>query len=124
VVVALFCFQLSRVYLVNKIDVFYNCPNTQVWTSSSSSDNSAEAADSSADTLAAVISSEQDDRNYVRSCKDTLDGLGLSPVQPLGIPVAIFPQKPVANWVNPAATVDAAPERYLPPLFQPPRSLI
>jgi hypothetical protein len=122
-IVALFCFQLSRVYFVDKVDAFYTCPYTQVWTSTTSDDNEAAAASINTETFEGFLASESDDRTTVRSCKNSADGLSLSPVQPFGAPVAVPPQRPETHWTRPAGIVDSAPDTALPLLFQPPRFL-
>ena len=121
--VALFCFQLSRVYFVDRVDAFYTCPYTQVWTSAASDDNEADAASISTETFEGFLVSESEDRTTVRSCKNSADGLGLSPVQPLGTPVAVSPKSPETNWAHLAGIADSAHDTELPPLFQPPRFL-
>jgi hypothetical protein len=122
-IVALFCFQLSRVYFVDQVDAFYTCPYTQVWTSTASDDNETEAPSNNTETFEGFLASNSDDGTTVRSCKNSADGLGLSPVQPLGTPVAVSPERLEASRVMLAGNVDSAPDTDLPPLFQPPRSL-
>jgi hypothetical protein len=121
--VVLFCFQLSRVYFVDQVDAFYTCPYTQVWTSTVADDNEADVASINTETLEGFLAPESDERTTVRSCKNTADGLGLSPVQPLGAPVAVSPEKFEASRAAMARNVDSPPDTGLPPLFQPPKSL-
>ena len=121
--VALFCFQLSRVYFVDRVDAFYTCPYTQVWTSAASDDTEADAASISTETFAGFLASDSDDRTTVRSCKNSADGLGLSPVQPLGTPVAAPLQSSETNCAHLAGIADSAPDTDSPPLVQPPRTL-
>lgn len=120
-ILGLLCFQLSRVYLVIPVDAFIcsEAGDTHGAASLSSHGHDHEYGEA----VEATLSQSNDGRNYIRHCKDTLDGLGLIPAQPFGLPAAISPQKLEANWVNLPRQADSALENYLPPLLQPPKDL-
>lgn len=64
---------------------------------------------------------EKDSGFFFQHCKDTYDGMGLTPAQPLGVPVS-FPY----HFRGPSSTIRLLeryrlPEGYAPILFHPPR---
>ncbi len=128
-VIAVFFFQFGRVYLVTKLDAFYACPHTQVWTSVASHEfetqetASAEANPASEEALESFLPPSGDDSDSIRSCKESLDGLGLTPIQPIVLPVAVSPQRLPANIMTLARRADFPLENDLTALFRPPRNL-
>ena len=129
VLIGLFGFQISRVYLVTKVDAFFVCLNTDVWTSSSPENKKAssvgdrQTSEQSQLILESFVAPTDDGGNYIRGCKDTFDGMGLSPLQPLPLPVVAGFQNLPATWVHLTSRADHEPEIFLSPLFQPPRTL-
>ena len=129
VLIALFGYQISRIYLVTKVDAFFVCPNTEVWTSSStemneaSSSRSATAPQQRQLVLESIVAPTDDGSNSIRSCKGTFAGLGLSPLQPSCLPGHGALLSLAIHWVRVSGESERGPEIEFPPLCQPPRSL-
>ena len=117
-VAAFFFFHLSRFYLAAPLDVF-ECfePNFR-HQGVSALENHGHHHDE------VGIASPSDDAGYAfQHCKDTYDGIGLTPVQPLGLPVAVS-QESLELALTVALREPSQPlENFLPPPFQPPRNL-
>ena len=117
-VAAFFFFQLIRFYLVAPLDVF-ECfePNFR-HQGVSALENHGHHHDE------VGIAPPSDDTGYtLQHCKDTYNGIGLTPVQPLGLPVAVSRES-----LGPAMTAALCElcqplNHFLPPPFQPPRHL-
>ena len=60
---------------------------------------------------------------FFQHCKDTYDGLALSPAQPLGVPVTISLARPVTFEVVAIAEQWRRPDSFAFPPFHPPRHL-
>src|SRR5690348_12322796 len=87
VALSFFVFQLSRVYLIPTIQAFYICPYTQIWTSQTAPpDNTTQSSSATEDLADDSLPPNPDDPTSIRGCKDSFDGIGLTPVQPLGAP--------------------------------------
>lgn len=117
-VAAFFFFQFIRFYLVAPLDVFA-CfePNFRHQGISAVSDHVHDHAD------VGFHSHSKDEGYALQHCKDTYNGIGLTPVQPLGLPVAV-PQEFLGLALTAALPEPSQPlENFLPPPFQPPRHL-
>lgn len=120
VLLGLFCFQLSRVYLVVPADAYmcsFPSPSHESETVSGDHHHHDEAASSAPFLLA----NEDDGRSYFQHCKDTLDGLGLTPAQPFGLAAVMQPQPPQPTNYIASIHTPAVLDNFLPPPFQPPR---
>lgn len=116
----LLCFQLSRVYLVVPADAFVCAAPDRDHGGATLSHDDHDRGD---EALEALLADEHDDRNYVTHCKDTLDGLGLTPAQPYNTPAAEAPQPLIETAVVLPGDTLSPLDTYLPPAFQPPRNL-
>lgn len=112
-----FCFQFLRFYLVAPLNAF-ECfePNFRHGISA------LEGHGHHHDEVGAP--SHSDDEGYaIQHCKDTYNGIGMTPVQPLGLPIAVsqaFSGLALTTaWSEPNQPL----ENFLPPPFQPPRNL-
>lgn len=114
--VVLFSFQLSRFYLIVYLDPSI-CwePNHQ------HSSSLAETRDHSHEDAGALPHSH-DDGFFFQHCKDSYDGIGLTPAQPLGLPVTVSQGLPETVWATILPDIIPRAERFLPPPFQPPRT--
>ena len=68
-----------------------------------------------------VTSPDDDSGFYFRHCKDTYDGMGLTPVQTLGAPAAVSWQPPETFLATLSSEVLRPPQADIPPPFHPPR---
>ena len=62
------------------------------------------------------------DQTYFQHCKDTLDGLCLTPTQPLGMPVFVAHRIEPLIWLSLPNQISLPIDNALPPPFQPPRN--
>ena len=119
VVVVLFVFQITRSYLVVQPDDTVCTQRVmelnQAATSTTAHHHSHEGEQ--------LVSQPHDDGFYFRHCKDTFEGIFLTPVQPLGALGAISHQRLEWSWQPFLKEKFPAPERYLPSHFHPPRNL-
>ena len=128
VLLGLLSFQLSRVYFampangaICSLDVHTH--DHSLASHHHDHDGDADAADGAHAALLELPLSSDDGRSYFRHCKDSLDDLGLTPPQPFGMPVAAFaPLTPASSITHPNPAI-AAPDAFLPPPSQPPRSI-
>ena len=116
-VVAFFCFHLIRFYLVAPLDVFA-CFEPNFRQGISALENHGHHHDD------VGFHSHSEDEGYtLQHCKDTYNGIGLTPVQPLGLPIAVSQEflelALTAFLFEPSQPL----ENFLPPPFQPPRNL-
>ena len=113
-VLAVFCFQLSRFYLVIPLDAFV-CEAAE-----SAHDHALPTQDHhhEHDSLAPA----GDDGYYFQHCKDTLNGMCLVPLQLLGLTVVLWQQNLEPAWAHFALPHRSALENHLPPPFEPPRA--
>src|SRR6266404_6443582 len=88
-ILGLLCFQLSRVYLVVPADAFICAAPGHDHGDAALGHN-----DHGDEALEAWFVDPHDGRSYITHCKDTLDGLGLTPGQPFATPVAEAQQPP------------------------------
>ena len=114
-VVVFFCFQFVRFYLVAPLD-FLACfgPNFRPGVSA--------VSDHVHDHANVGVHSHSKDEGYtLQHCKDTYEGIGLTPGQPLGLPVTVswesLGPSLTASLCEPCQPLD----HFLPPPFQPPR---
>ena len=127
--IGLFAFQISRVYFVTKVDAFFICLNTDVWTSTSPIHNEASTAQTSQSPrpgqliLESFPAPADDGGNYLRGCKDPFDDMGLSPLQPSVLPANGAVHTLAITWIRLPRQTGQPPEIFISPLFQPPRSL-
>ena len=116
-VVTLFTLQLSRFYFTIQLDQFicYDANHTHQTGSPNAHGHQHEGEE--------ALPHSHDDGFFFQHCKDTFDGIGLTPVQPLGVPLAVSCQPPMAVGTIAAREKPQLLEHFLPPPFQPPRSL-
>ena len=113
--VVLFSFQLSRFYLIAHLDpLICSEPNHQHSSLAETHGHSHEDA--------GVLPHSHDDGFFFQHCKDSYDGIGLTPAQPLGLPVTASPGLPETVWTMILPDILPRAERFLPPPFQPPRT--
>jgi hypothetical protein len=113
VVTFFFAFQLSRFFIVASVAPGL-CP--------ADSDASLLASGGHHhDENAVSLPKNHDPGYYFQHCKDTVDGLALTPVQPLGLPGATIHFVPDTNWSAAPSAAVSATEHFLPAPFQPPR---
>ena len=62
------------------------------------------------------------DQTYFQHCKETLDGLCLTPAQPLGMPVFVAHRIEPLIWLSLPNQIALPIDNALPPPFQPPRN--
>ena len=123
VALCLFCFQVVRFYVVIPLDA-YTCGSLDYTYGDARSTHHHDFETNQPDhDHDQALPQDDDDRQYFQHCKDTLNGLALSPVQPFGLPVLVTQQGPQCSWANLATNPHKAIENYLPPPFQPPRQL-
>ena len=117
VVVVLFCFQLSRFYLIIQLDPVecFDPNHTHHTTSTGAHDHHHDGEE--------TLPHSHDDGFFFQHCKDTFDGAGLTPVQPLGVPVAVSDRQPETTWASSMPESRRPHENFLPLPFQPPRNL-
>jgi hypothetical protein len=108
-----FCFQTSRFFIVASVNSAA-CPMDF-------HDTSSATAGHHQDEKALSLSPDQETGSHFQHCKDTANGLALTPVQPLPMPTMVSEQVPVAVWTNIFAESQRAAGLELPPPFQPPR---
>lgn len=118
VVAVAFAFQLTRFFLVVPLDSFV-CYEPKHSQESSlpghhHHDNDEEHAGAP---------HQHDNGTYFQHCKDTFAGIGLTPVQPLAMPLAVSPAPAELSLPQLLPPSARAAERSLPPPFQPPRNL-
>ena len=119
-ILAFFCFPISRFYLSAQLDP------EQCWeighshaASSQLHDHSEHDHHSHAESLPA----DQDGEYFFQHCKDTYEGIALSPAQPLAVPVTASIEPPRTSWQSPERSRCPTPTNlpFLP--FHPPRHL-
>ena len=59
---------------------------------------------------------------YFQCCKETYDGIGLSPAQPFGLPVHLAHIQPETTPTILLSESLSLVENFLPPPFEPPRA--
>ena len=114
--VVLFSFQLSRFYLIAHLDPSI-CSEPNHQHSSSLAETRAHSHED-----AGALPHSHDDGFFFQHCKDSYDGIGLTPAQPLGLPVTVSPGLPETVWAMILPDILPRAERFLPPPFQPPRT--
>ena len=119
-VLALVCFQLSRVFLTIPLS-WYECP--MVKQSGQMSSLASHHHDGSEAAKADLPLSPNDGCSF-RCCKGDVDGLAIIPLQAFGIVVTVSHQQLASTWVSRSWQSQPALENYLPPPFQPPKNLI
>lgn len=119
------CMQLSRVYLVIPADAFIcNIPDHSHGATSAGAQHLEQEGDHESEALEATsFESQGDGHTYIQHCKDTLDGLGLAPAQPFGLPVATSPKTPETAVKVLPSEIPSVLDNFLPPPFQPPRNI-
>ncbi len=113
----LFCFQLSRFYLVIQLDRFV------CFDLSHNHEPGVPAAPHDHPDGEEAVPHSHDEGDHFQHCKDAFDGIGLTPVQPLGVPVAVSTQRPETAWVASLPVNPRPVETNLSPPFPPPRYL-
>ena len=114
VTVLFFCLPLLRFYSVTELDPA-RCPERG---------HSHETALHSGEEHShpgEVTSPDDDGGFYFRHCKDTYDGMGLTPVQALGAPATVSWQPPETSLATLSSEVLRPPQADIPPPFHPPR---
>ena len=116
-VMALFSLQLSRFFFIIQLDpvLCYDANHSHEADSPDGHEHHHEGEQ--------ALDHTQDDGFFFQHCKDTFDGIGLTPVQPLGVPVAVAYLPPTAVATDGASENPQPLDQFLPPPFQPPRSL-
>lgn len=115
-VLVFFCLQFSRFYLIIQLDGFICLEPNHLRTTDSLS-----AHDHPHDGEEALAHSPDDGYSF-QHCKDTFDGIALTPVQPLGLSVAAPVPQPETAWASRMPENQPAIDNVLSPPFQPPRS--
>lgn len=125
IVFGLLCFQLSRVYLVVPADAYICSIPGHSHSHESEAASGAHHHDDDAESFesAALLQNQDDGRNYVQHCKDTLDDLGLTPGQPFGLAAAVRPEVPEPTHYIASTFTPAVADNFLPAPFEPPRLL-
>ncbi|MBI3895074.1 MAG: hypothetical protein HY313_04005 [Acidobacteria bacterium] len=118
VMVAFFSFQFIRFYLVAPLDAF-ECFEPNFRHGISASENHGHHHDE----LGIVPHSNDDESYTLQHCKDTYNGIGLTPVQPLGLPIAVSPEFRGLALTLAVYEPSQPLENILLPPFQPPRHL-
>ncbi|OFW30508.1 MAG: hypothetical protein A3J28_03760 [Acidobacteria bacterium RIFCSPLOWO2_12_FULL_60_22] len=67
------------------------------------------------------LSKSHDSGYFFQHCKDVYEGMGLPPVQALGVPLTAFYEQPEASLRPLASELHRLPEAYPPLPFHPPR---
>ena len=118
-VVALFCFQFARFYLVIPLDQFLCLEANHTHTGAASHSH-----DHHHDSEEALPHSHNDNDTgyYFQHCKDTFEGMALTPVQPLGMPAAVSVRQPEIVVAIHQPEERQFFESFLAPPFQPPRA--
>ncbi|MBI4458823.1 MAG: hypothetical protein HY648_02040 [Acidobacteria bacterium] len=117
-VAVLFCFHLVRFYQMIPLELF-ECFDHDL-------EKSAAVAGSQSHSHShKTLSSPTGDAGYtLEHCKDTYNGIGLIPAQPMGLPVAVSQEfqelASLASFGEPCQPQDL----FLSPPFEPPRQLI
>ena len=114
-VVVFFVFQLSRFYLIITLDPSVCFERNHQHASSSD-------VHSHHQEHAGEILPTQDGGFFFQHCKDTYDGMNLTPAQPFGLPSVAAYEEPATTWVAPMQEPISPVETFLSPPFQPPRS--
>ena len=109
----LFGFSISRFYVAVAVECL---EHPQTHEANASSDHSHAH-------LGQPRSQENDSGFYFQHCKDSYDGVGLSPVQPLGVPIPVFSVPPAATQTTLEPQGFRLPESFPLPFFHPPRHL-
>ncbi len=140
VVVILFSFQLSRFYLTAELNPLECLEHDHSHDTTSAHSHDATSAHLQAHSHEAAsehshphqqqrhhesesMPESEDNGHYFQHCKDTFAAMGLTPVQPLGMAVAVVRQ-PQTQVSVAALTEDIRPtENFLLPPFHPPRHL-
>jgi hypothetical protein len=117
-VVLLLTFQMSRFFLVISLENFVCYPLNH-----SEDISLAGHHHHDHDGEAEALPHGDDGGNYFQHCKDTFDGIGLTPVQPLGLSVPVSDQPPELIGAHLLPESRGPLETDLPPPFQPPRNL-
>lgn len=114
--ILLFCFQASRIYLLNRVNFFYSCPGYKVLvvgpsiTFAANSDGNNES-----------ISLAKGDNNLFR-CSGALGGLVFAQLQPLSMPISFPADSPAVIGLLEPNLVNLPDEAFPFAIFQPPRS--
>ena len=114
-ILSFFGFQLIRGYLVVPLDA-YVC-------SSPDHDHDGTSPNGHHHEDEEALSQSVDQGNSLQHCKDTLDGLGLIPMEAFGPPVTISRHHLAATWISVAGQNPSPIEIFLPSPFQPPKNL-
>ena len=121
--VVLFSFQLSRFYLIAHLDpLICSEPNHQHSSSLAATHEHPTAVHKHSHEDAGSLPHSHDEGFFFQHCKDSYDGIGLTPAQPLGLPVTASPGLPETVWTMILPDILPRAERFLPPPFQPPRT--
>jgi hypothetical protein len=108
-----FCLQTGRFFIGASVNPSI-CPLDSYGSSSVGGEHDPDEA-------ALSLPRDHDSGFYFQHCKDTVDGLALTPVQPLPMPTVAAEQEPVAIRVRISCENQRAAGIELPPPFQPPR---
>ena len=108
--VVMFCFQFGRFYLTVELGQFQCLDTADI-----------HVATSAHHTHAGNVTAAPPDGYSIEHCKDTLDGIPLTPVQPFGTVAAVTFEQPQLAGAGFQPFDPIAPEHALPTLFQPPR---
>ena len=114
-VIVFFCFQSSRFYLSAQMTPV-PCPHHHPAPVMGAGIHSHH--------MAAAPSPTQEGSFYFQCCKETYNGIGLTPAQPLGLPVHLARIQPEATRAVLLPERSFLVENFLPPPFQPPRANI
>lgn len=115
VVLAFFCLQLSRFYLVLELNSS-GCFDGHERHASVAGD------DGHHDDGEEALPAGQANGPFLRHCKDVFDGVGLTVAQPLALPIAVSHPGPATAWAGFIEPKNLTVQNYLPPPFQPPRT--
>lgn len=114
-----FVLQFTRFYLVVQLDETI-CAHRVAELNQAAASTTAHHHSHEAEQL---VPHEHDNGFYFQHCKETFEGISLTPVQPLGAPMAVSLQRLEWSWQPLVKENFPAPERYLPSPFHPPRKL-
>lgn len=114
-VVVLFVFQLSRFYVTISLDpsVCFELNHQHALPSDAHHHHQEHAGE---------ILPAQDGGFFFQHCKDTYDGMNLTPAQPFGLPSVAAYEEPATTEVATMQEPISPVETFLSPPFQPPRS--
>src|SRR5262249_36691732 len=106
---------------LSKADIFFSCPHTSVWVSTSNQNH--EISSSKLNGQGVLVEPvKQEQKDFVFGCTGSLGGLVFAQSQPLAPPASNTPQGFTTANNSHTDLLSSAFESYFPSLLQPPRS--